>query len=536
MLRRVVGLLIVALIVLCGLSSPVRAGKLIVGGVSWKFDQFAEVVVFDAAKVTGMAFKPGSRRLAFCRGDEAESWLYTVEIPRDFFSRRPGKDWPNQAPDIPDSKPIWTAPKGSVLRKPIWSPDGGSILVTECRDDRRDLVLIDLVECREVWRTHDSCVVDAFWHPNARQFVFVSDDDASRQIWLQTNPPSEIKKLGDGGIAPRWELPATCSWLEAVSAQEWTEHCLTDLVSVVNRAIPAKPVGSIWSPDGIWGAALVEDGAGVSLFRRDGQASDTVKLPDRAQRILGWTPDNSLLILVEEKGEMLAVAREPVAPEVRKLVASEVSAGIHDLYAIDGRTSSFGWPMQEEAGLAWTLTSPQAATGQLWTLTLPGQESLVAYVVRPSATQAREKRLGIWTPREEPRLVVSRIEREYLGSNPEDQRKLVERQTLHYNMAVISIAMRDYLEMHDQTFPEKVDNDSMRSALGWMMPEGLADKVFYRPGTSEWTIRWLVAGGYKVTDQTKEVVSAVIDYPGSYHIVLLTDSGVLNRDGSFIEK
>jgi hypothetical protein len=358
-------------------------------------------------------------------------------------------------------------------------------------------------------------VAELAWGPRGRRMAYVTENEKGREVWLQTMPPGEPRRLGDGGFNLRWSLDGgSLRWLRPRSEQVWVEmswEAATGETSEANPQ-PAREAGAMWSPDGQLCAALeASEKAGeetLTIYRGTSTGGERITLPYvLPKRVLGWSPDSNLVLVLGDADFPLAVAVRPMLDEGRMLV----EAGTR--YSSE-RAALCGEPLDLEAG------PPSWSSGG----------DMLAYVIASEF----DKRLG-WPSRNDipaGHLAVSRVEREYLAPVGEER---VELEQVLTNMKNVALALQMYLADNNDAFPPSGESEEVWRILDEYVKNR---SVFMRPGTEdEMVLQYLVPPGVRMVDieDTASTPVAVVDYLPGFYVVGYADghAAVHEKEGDY---
>jgi len=486
------------------------SGKLVAGEWAWRFNRMGFAPVADADRFTGIAFGPGRAEIAYCASDEpggpSRLRITTAPTERTRFGVRPVS--PQAPPRL-----LWTAPERVTLHGPIWwAPNGTAIALRACSDDTRDLVLVDYVTGEPTWLTRGESVVDVSWRPDAAVLAYVTEAGEERTVCLHTIPPTDAHTLGRGGFDLRWTVDGReLHWLSPHSEATWTRMRWTAEDASVSEigSAPARPEDTIWSPDGRWCVALepaADDKRSLAIYPVSSPTGETADLPGvEPVQLLSFSPDSTLVLVLDKGGEPVAVSVRPIPTEIRRVLPSRRAS-----YS-PARGTVAGFPMQPDAGPpSWCTTG----------------HHLLAYV---AAEQPRPSR-GMHAPELASALVVGSYEREYLGGPAEAAAK-VERQQLDYNLKNIALVFQMYLADNDDIFPATSEMPDLRRILD---PYVYTQEVFLRPGSrDEVCVRYLLDPAIRLVEIRDPVhlPIAIIDYPEDYYLVGYADGHVQTFEG-----
>jgi len=485
-------------------------GVLVAGAWTYDFDM-GGLLLTDEGPVTGFAFGPGRAEVAYCApaGREGRWGLWVAAVSFPWPERGIGHPFPmTEAPP----RLLWTAPSGVTLRGPVWwAPDGSRIAVRGYRDESGDVVAVDYGSGESVWICRGAEVVDLVWDPAGARVAYVTEEEAGRAVWLQTLPPGEARRLGDGGFDLRWSLDGqSLRWLRPRSREVWVQATWDGGTGEVTEASPqpARPIGTMWSPDGQRCAVLEPSEGGdekrLLIYSARGTVAEGVPLPwVRPTRLLGWSPDGRLVVVLGDADFSVAVAAMPIADEVRPVV--ELTG-----WASEERGAICGYPMEAEAG------PPSWSSGC----------DMLAYVL---ATKMDE-RLGAGSDDEFPKgcLVVSPAHRRHLEPLTPEQ---LEARVVLSNVKNVALALQMYLADNNDVFPPSGESEEVWSILDAYVKNR---SVFMRPGTEdEMVTQYLVPPGVRMGDVSDPVrfPVAVVDYLPGVYIVAYADGHAQTREG-----
>ena len=491
------------------------SGKLVSG--EWAFDlSGAQRVLADEGPITGFAFGPGRVEVAYCgpaqRGERSGLWI--VSASSSYPARRvEGKFWrKTTAP----SRLLWAAPEGVTLRGPVWwAPDGSRIAARACSGEWSDLVAVDYEGGDPVWITRNARVIAAAWARRADRIAYVTEEADGRAVWVRAVPAGVAERVGDGGWDLRWSLDGeSVRWFSLKSADVWVEmewQAETDSAREIGL-MPARPEGAVRAPDGRVWAAVEQEGEGpgqLVLYSGTSAIGEAVLLPDaRPQRVLGWSPDSGLVLVLSETGFVLAVAARAPAYTAHELArpSREFSAE---------RAGILGYPIDADAGApVWS------SDGKMFAYVMARQFTQGTGLV---LTHGRDVSLGDIYPLG--CLVVNEIRHELLepvGPLREEVR------TVLGNMQVIAASLQMYLADYDAS-PMSQNADELRQVLADYVDHLTDESVFMRPGTEdEIAVRYLAAPGMRPWDveDWQDMPVAVVEYLWDYDVVIFGDGRV----------
>jgi Tol biopolymer transport system component len=476
-------------------------------------------------QVTGYAFGPGRAEVAFCgrSGDRWALWKADVSGIGEARQARQQRiaelydlDWmtlgrarvkevsaevhalesvPYDRSRTPPRR-LWAAPEGVALRGPIWwAPDGTTVLLRAVRDGAADLVAVDDVTGRATWLTQGRTVVDVGWSATSRRLAYVTEERGVRTVWVRDAGAS--RALGPGGYDLRWSPDSnSLRWLAPSPDEAWVEmewEAATGSVQQVGTK-PARPEGARWSPDGRWCAAVTQ--GKLLLWPAASSRGETVPFADIVpQRVLGWSPDSNLLLLLGDSDHVLVVAVSPPASGTYIVDRTDVQARVLELAPVRVAWSS-GFTLSPDADdPSWSSNG-----------------GLLAYAARSEA----EPEGGPEVPLEG-ELFVVQFDRQYVEVVPELTPE-VERIVVLQNVKHVALAMQMYLTDYDVSPPV----DEQQRVMG-ILEEYVGNRnVFMRPGKpEEMVVQWKFHPGQPtstIDDPTTEI-AAIIDYSPEFYAV-----------------
>jgi hypothetical protein len=499
-------------------------GALVSSGWAYGFRSFG-VLTPQGQQISGYAFGPGRNEVAFC-GRNGERWaLWKAETTSVLEARQRRErrvldllDRPSAAErreafalmhqpyDRSEAVPrlLWTAPEGVALRGPVeWSPDGALILVRAAREGVTDLVAVDDVTGEATWLTRGKTVADVAWPATGRRLAYVTEERGARTVWERDLPEGEARALGPGGHHLTWSPDgSSLRWLAAGSGPEWTEmewEAATGRLQQVGTK-PARPEGALWSPDGRWCAAVTVEET-VTIWPTASSRGDPVRLPEVGpQRVLGWSPDSNLLLVLGNENALFAVTVAPPPPGAYVVDRTEGTRVLGVAKARAWRVS--GLTLWTEAGApSWS------SDGRLLALAAQGEEGPLPDGVSPLAGE----------------LFVLEWDRQYVDVVPELTPE-IDRALALDRMKNVALALNMYLTDYDRV-PPVAERDRVMAILDEYVKNR---EVFMRPGKDEIAVQWRFDPTKplaQVEDAATEVV-AVMDYSPEFYVVAYMDGHV----------
>jgi len=311
--------------------------------------------------------------------------------------------------------------------------------------------------------------VHVAWAFSGEYLAYVVGSGDEREVWLQTIPPGDPRQLGKGGANLRWSVDGRLTWLDPVSDTVWHKyewHAATGAVRAVG-AEPARPPGAQWSPDGRLCALLAatgeDDGKQLVICPAGSTSGDAISLPlIKPQRLLGWSPDSRMLLLLVEPDVLVTVTAEPPAPGAERFMRTK-------------------WLDQEMATLhrrACPVTIPWVradAPPPAWS----SDSDLVAYVAADGeAVRSSHSSLGdVKLPDGLGHVIVQALKRDHVQGEPSKQER--DRDVVVNNMGRIGLALQMYLVDNHGVFPPAADTIGLMSILD---PYLESQDVFMTPG------------------------------------------------------
>jgi hypothetical protein len=459
-----------------------------------------------------MAFRPGSLELAYCTASDeygAAIWLASLHGISD-------REWPPHQPHVRGHL-LYRAPPGVSLSGPLWwSCNGAKLALHRTENDTADLVSIDVLSHEMAPMLHDTRVVELVWEPSGALMCYATETDGHRSIWLQTDPPDEPRHLGEGGFGLRWSVDGTLRW--SSRAEEWTRFTWSSTSEEVSeeRTFRLPSSASAWSPDGKYCAGLTgedRENPSLAIYAINSATTDLVPLPGAgAKRVLCWSPDSRLILILGQDDHLLAVSARAAGPGVVAL-ADAKGPGSNESRLLTSRASLLGFPIIDPS------PGPPA-----WTWSFGSYH--LAYVIADEAT-ARESypRFGEGTPLGE--IVVERMDRTFVAPpNVEN----VERMQVTQNMKNVALAIQMYLADSSDVFPPVAEAEGLVDILSpYVRDRG----VLMRPGSEDEVSFWyVVPAGLKLTAvrEPTRVPVAIVDYDPRFLVVAYANGHVTDLD------
>jgi hypothetical protein len=462
--------------------------------------------------VTAMAFGPGRNELAYSTTSNERSSLWVAAIPD-----LPEEWWAELVMNVRPRR-LGQAPEGTEIVPPIaWSPNAAKLAVIEAAGDLSTLVSIDYLTGESTTLARAPRIVDVAWHPNATHVAYVTEADDARCVWLQRVPPGESRQIGEGGFNLHWSLDGKLLWLHADSEASWSEHVwdsASGAVSVANT-VPARTRDTFWSPDGTLCAALesAEDTGEMNLaiYPANSTAPDIVPLPEvRPNRLLCWSSDSSIILLLAQDNRLLAAAARPVGPGA---LASFRSRGRDAAAAtVVTRLSVCGFPIIDPAAgpPAWS------SGGDLVAAAVPDRAQVVE--ADPSLGEMDLPDCMI---------AVTWIGRTYMKAPTPAE---AERKEVDYKSKNLALTLQMYLADNWDVFPGVEGMDELMVVLDEYVR---SDDVFMRPGTTdEVMFTYLVPPGTRLVEirDPSSMPVAIVDYSSEFYTIAFGDGHVQTYD------
>ena len=532
--------------------------RLVAGDWSIELDSAVQLLSVQGS-VTAMAFAPGRNELAYSATVNERSTLWVAAVPE------PPEEWWGDLTMNVRPKRLRQAPEGTEIISPIvWSPNGAKLAVIEAAGDLSTLISIDYLTGESTTLARAPRIVDVAWHPNATHVAYVTEAENARHVWLQTIPPTDPRRIGEGGFNLRWTLDGKLSWLRPDSGVSWSEHVWDSASSAVRVAntVPARTPDTLWSPDGTLCAALEpaeRDGEmNLAIYPSNSTAPDIVPLPEvRPNRLLCWSSDSKIILLLTQDNWLLAAAALPPGSGA---LASFRSRGRDAVpTAVTTRLSLCGFPIIDPSAGPPTWSSG----GDLIAVAVPDRQRVVAAfpelgemdipddmiaVVVPDREQVIEVELpnGIIVTagpdrarvtEASPRLdeadlpygmiAVTWIDRTYMKPPTPAE---AERKEVDYRSKNLALTLQMYLADNWDVFPGVEGMDELMVVLDEYVR---SDDVFMRPGTTdEVMFTYLVPPGTRLVEiqDPCSMPVAIVDYSSDFYTVAFGDGHVQTYD------
>jgi hypothetical protein len=482
-------------------------------------DRPRPAILSEQSPITGFAFGPGRLEVAYCgpTAEEERSGLWVVgawaskqELQRDAGGARlaPSTAQPEdkrlyRTPDAPP-RLLWTAPPGVTLRGPVWwAPNGTQIALRASTGEQCALISVDYAT-GETAKLGEGEITAVAWSPDGKRIAYVKESREGSAVWLQSFPPAEERALGPGGLDLRWSTDGNAVyWITPQPGETWVQQAWEVGAEAPQQIahIPARPDGTVWSPDGRLCAAVAGEPGAKQLVIYSARATtgETVVLEGaHPERVLSWTPDSRLVTVLADRNLPVAVAVTPEAalplPITRVLKLEKMSCE-------EARAAMVGPPLTPEAGPpSWS------ANGEMVAYVYHRGEGRISEFARwciagrgPSHAERITKQLGEHLPKASTALIalgldrqlISREEMEYaaqLEEHPgggEAERLRIKVLSNVNNIAVaLNMYLSDYL-----AFPDIQSMDDLRQVLG---PYVKDQSVFMLPDTDQPVVEYVL--------------------------------------------
>jgi prepilin-type processing-associated H-X9-DG protein len=476
----------------------------------WRYEFLGRGVIRvldDRVGISGFAFGPGREEVAYCRpvkpGGRSGIWVVSAAACPEWT----GSDTLQRDGKRCAARLLWAAPEGVKLHGPVrWAPDGSKIAVLACRDGGHDLVAVDYATGAPAWLSQGLRVLDAAWDWGTRHIAHVTQDPAGRRVWLQTMPPTRVKRLGEGGYDLRWSFDGKrLRWLRPESKTRWVEMVWHADAEQITEGNPrqARCKETVWSPNGMWCAAVENVGGKRKLviYPARGAQGEVIELTNvTLRRVLCWFPDSRVvLVLGDDVNRPIAVGARPAAQGALSALGRSA-----DAEPLAPRACLAAYPMNPEAG------APAWASGS----------NMLAYVAagRDSLPRGRNWDIPFGS------LVVADIGRDNLvrvASVKAETRRVMD------NMKNIALALQMFAADNDGLLPAAEDARELRRILRAYLPT--EHDFFARPGApDEMVVEYLVEPGLRLSDVQNPGVRpiALVDYHPDFYVVAFADGHV----------
>ena len=487
---------------------PHVSPSLVSGG--WRYQFLGRGVIRvldDRVGISGFAFAAGREEVAYCRpvepGGRSGIWAVSTAACPEWT----GGDTLRGDGKRDAARLLWAAPEGVKLHGPVrWTPDGSKIAVLASRDGGRDLVAVDYATGAPAWLSEGACVVDAAWDWQARHIAYVTEDAAGRRVWLQTMPPTRVKRLGEGGYDLRWSFDGKrLRWLRPESKTRWVEMVWDADAEQIREGNPRQGrwKETVWSPDGMWCAAVENVGGKRKLVIYPSRAAqgEVIELTNVSlRRVLCWSPDSRVVVVLgDDVNRPIAVGPRPASRGA--LSAMGLSTDAEPLAL---RACLAAYPMNPDAG------APAWASGS----------DMLAYVAaaRDSLPKGRNWDIPFGS------LVVADIGRDNLVGEASVR---AETRRVMGNMKNIALALQMFADDNDGLLPAAEDGVELRRILRAYLPT--EQDCFARPGApDEVVVEYLAEPGLRLADVRNPGVTAVAlaDYHPDFYVVAYADGHV----------
>ena len=506
--------------------------------------------------VTAMAFGPGRNELAYATTVNGRSSLWVAAIPD-----LPEEWWAELVMNV-RPRQLRQAPEGTEIVPPIaWSPNGAKLAVIEDAEDTSTLVSIDYLTGEATTLARAPHIADVAWHPNATHVAYVAEEEDARHVWLQTIPPAEPRRIGEGGFKLRWSLDGRLSWLCADSDASWSEHVWDSssrAVSVANT-VPARTPDTLWSPDGTLCAAL-EPAEGdsemkLAIYPANSTAPDIVPLPEvRPNRLLCWSSDSNVILLLAQDNWLLAAAARPVGSGALARLRARGRDAVPT--SVTTRLSLCGFPIIDPSAgpPAWS------SAGDLVAVAVPDREHVIEawpglgkgglpHDMVGVTWTAPGGGIGAWSPVQDPPTPAVPDSGQAFAANPQlDAAGLIavtwidrtymrpptpaeaERKEVDYKSKNLALTLQMYLADNWDVFPAVEGMDELMVVLDEYVR---SDDVFMRPGTTdEVMFTYLVPPGTRLVgiQDPRTMPVAIVDYASDFYTIAFGDGHVETFD------
>jgi hypothetical protein len=510
----------------------------------------------EGQKVTDYAFGPGRGEIAFLGPHEGVSalWLAGVAALDDAHRRNERRkveigqidvrtlseaertQWEaeyqklflpyDESPAAP--RLLWEAPPEAQLLGPIlWSANGSTLLVRARRGESTDLVTVDYATGHATWLTEGQRVEQAAWPPAGAGLAYVTQEGEARHVWTLESVSARPRSIGTGGWNLRWSATGKeLRWLAPLTETAWAAMELArrslgeggwegaKATQIGTR--PARPQGTTWSPDGRWCAALVGDAEKkLLLWSANSTRGGEVPLPGlKLARVLSWSPDGNLLLVLDAGGALYAVSTDPPAPTAFVTVTAETGFG-NEVPPSRARARALPQlPMQPDAGPpAWS------ADGK-W----------LVYTVDEQLRQVRAFPSSRPEPAPTGRLFALQVAATHVEIHPKLTSELQRALGLQ-RIKNVGMALQMYLTDYDR-MPWTNDQLAVTNILDEYV---IAREVFMKPGdNTRPAVTWLFEGGVPPTalgEDWSQIPIAIVDYSPDFHVIAYADGHAVLEEG-----
>ena len=480
-----------------------RDPVLLDGGAAFKFGEPGPrtAILSERAPITGFAFGPGRLEVAYCGPIAKEGprglWVVNAQAPKADGER----DARLYRTPVAPPRLVWTAPEGVTLRGPIWwAPNGAQIAVRSLTGNQCALMSADYATGEAV-KLSQGNITAAAWSPEGKRIALVKESSGVSEMWLQTFPPGEERRLGEGGLDLRWSVDGKeLHWIVAQPGETWEKKVWNAETEKLENAggTPARPEGTLWSPNGRLCAAVVgeKQDRQLVIYPAGSTAGETVTLEGvHPQQVLGWTPDSHIVVMLADRNLPVAVSIMPEAglPEhIKSILAAE-----HVTYP-KLRASVVGPPLDAQPGPpSWSANMDMLAY-----VFRQGEAKELDFLRWQSPQQPteeiRERLRDETLPKAETALIAVSVLRQAIPHDVAEKREDDSRlkTMVLSNVKNIAVALIMYLTDCD-AFPEALTGEQLREIL---RPYVQNDSVFCLPDTDEVVVQYLIPPGTRPSD------------------------------------
>jgi len=475
-------------------------------------DRPRPAILSEQPPITGFAFGPGRLEVAYCAPTaEAGRWgLWVVNAQTAKTENE--QDLPLYRTPLAPPRLVWTAPEDATLRGPIWwAPNGAQLAVRAFTGEHCTLLSVDYVR-GETAKLGEGEITAAAWSPDGKRIAYVKESREGSAVWLQSFPPAEQRRLGAGRLDLRWSTDGNALyWIAPQAGETWVQQTWEIGAEAPQQVghVPARPEGTVWSPDGRLCAAVVGEAGAKHLVIYSARTTtgETVVLDGaHPQRVLSWTPDSHIVAVLADRNLPVAVA---VTPE-SALPASVTRVLKHEKLSYGTvRAAMAGPPLAPEAGPpSWS------ANGEMVAYVYSRGEGELSEFARwyvaggePSHAERVTKQLGEHLPQASAALIAVGLARQVVSWETMEEAAQSEehpgggaaervRIKVLSNVKNIVIALNMYLVDY-QTFPDIQSVDDLRQALGRYLKD---QSVFMLPDTDQPVVEYLLPPGVRPED------------------------------------